>query len=721
MNPENAAAASYRPLFLDESDPEDAHRLAELRADGRTEFIDLRDLLRTEFNDLVSPPELSEGSEFDRWVYYPWRNSVIGLPGPELLRTVRLDRNRNKLTREEQEQLAIQTIGVVGQSVGHAIAHTIAMEGICGRIKLADFDTIELANLNRIPGSLFDIGVNKAVVTARRIAEIDPYLPVEVFTAGLTDDNVDDFFDGLSIVVEECDSLDIKLAVREAARRYRIPLLMETSDRGLLDIERYDLEPTREPFHGLLGGATRADLRGLSTREKAPYVVRILDAHGLSDRFAASLVEIDQTLDSWPQLAGDVQLGGATVAAAVRRIGLGGELPSGRTRVDLSKSLDEIAEPAPVSELIWPAQTAMTVTDADDVDAVLACAQLAPSGGNVQPWSLRREPAAIVIELDPARSSGMDIGYRGSAVAVGAALYNARAAAAAHGLLGETELRPSAPGRHSVDRAPLTAILHFSDWSEPELASDYPDLLTRVTNRRLGTGEPIEPGLLEMLATTAAKAGGGLRWVTDAPDLEQAAILLAASDQYRYLTPDLHSEMFSELRWPTDDLRSGLDLRTMELAPDELAKFDIGRRADVMDRIREWNGGVALGEYTRDRVRSASAVAAVTFPAPALGDPAELVAYARAGETLQRVWIEAQRRGLTVQPVSPVFLFARQTEDLRTVSPEFADTLTSLQGRFLDLLGVPEHESVALVLRLSYAAEVTARSRRLPIPGAESR
>ena len=64
---------------------------------------------------------------------------------------------------------------------------------------------------------------------------------------------------------------------------------------------------------------------------------------------------------------------------------------------------------------------------------------------------------------------------------------------------------------------------------------------------------------------------------------------------------------------------------------------------------------------------------------------------------------------------------ARRPEELHTVSPEFADTLTSLQGRFLDLLGVPGHETVALVLRLGYAAEVTVRSRRLPVPDAETR
>jgi hypothetical protein len=31
---------------------------------------------------------------------------------------------------------------------------------------------------------------------------------------------------------------------------------METSDRGVLDVERFDLEPDRPIFHGLLPGCT---------------------------------------------------------------------------------------------------------------------------------------------------------------------------------------------------------------------------------------------------------------------------------------------------------------------------------------------------------------------------------------------------------------------------------------------------------------------------------
>ena len=102
---------------------------------------------------------------------------------------------------------------------------------------------------------------------------------------------------------------------------------MATSHRGMLDVERFDLEPRRPPFHGLLGDVTSAELGGLTTKQKVPYVIRILDPASLTDRAAASMVEVKETVSTWPQLASDVALGGAMVANAVRRIALGAASP----------------------------------------------------------------------------------------------------------------------------------------------------------------------------------------------------------------------------------------------------------------------------------------------------------------------------------------------------------------------------------------------------------
>ena len=60
--------------------------------------------------------------------------------GPRRISQVRLDRNRNLITADEQDRLGALRIGVVGLSVGHAIAYTLAAQGLCGELRLTDFD-----------------------------------------------------------------------------------------------------------------------------------------------------------------------------------------------------------------------------------------------------------------------------------------------------------------------------------------------------------------------------------------------------------------------------------------------------------------------------------------------------------------------------------------------------------------------------------------------------
>lgn len=268
----------YQAQLLDESIAEDKAELTRLRANPDITFLDTLETQRAGLEKLIPAASPEMLAENPRWAYYPWRATVVAILGPKGFERLRLDRNRNKITVEEQQHLRTLTIGVIGLSVGHAIAHTLALEGLCGELRLTDFDEIELSNLNRIPATLLDLDLNKAVVVARRIAELDPYLSVVVHTAGATPDNIDEFCDGLDIMVEECDSLDIKVLARQAASKRGIPILMETSDRGILDVERYDLDPDLPYFNGLLGDdvdfGTFADI---PTAEKVPHVLRILD------------------------------------------------------------------------------------------------------------------------------------------------------------------------------------------------------------------------------------------------------------------------------------------------------------------------------------------------------------------------------------------------------------------------------------------------------------
>lgn len=690
---------------LSEADPDHRRILSELRSDPGIAFVDRWDAQVDGLRGLRGADDTPV--EAKHWAYYPWRRTVTSVLGPRGFRTARLDRNRNLITVDEQDRLAALRIGVIGLSVGHAVAHTLAQEGLCGFLRLADFDTLELTNLNRVPAAILDVGLNKATAAARRIAELDPYLPVETFTEGVTAETIDEFLDGIDVLVEECDSLDTKVLVRDAARARRIPVLMATSDRGLVDVERFDLEPNRPLMHGLLGDVDVAELATLSSKDKVPHALRMLDATAVSSRMAASLVEVGKTLTTWPQLVGEVALGATLVAEAVRRIGLGEELSSGRVRVDVRSALDGIVDPAasqPATSDLPETHVDETPTDAveavEAVEAVVAAAVRAPSGGNVQPWRVAADAGSVTISLAPEYTSTMDVGFRGSAVAIGAAAFNARVAAAAKHILGPVEFESG------DDTCPLRAVLRLADGSDPVLARMYEPMLARETNRHRGQPTPLPGDLVDSMRAAARAEGARLHMLTG-DDLRRAAEILAESDRIRYLTPRLHAEMFSELRWPQDPMQdSGLALRTLELSAADLVTLDILKRPEVMAHLAEWDLGAALGDDTRDRVLASSCVAVISTRGQQLTD------YARAGSAVEAVWILANQHGFAVQPISPVFLYAHDVDDLAKLSPAYAPALQHLRARFRELTAMSPDDSQALVLRITEAPATSVRSRR---------
>jgi molybdopterin/thiamine biosynthesis adenylyltransferase len=689
-------------IILDTGDPAGRALLENLRADARIDVIDNVGHQLAALQRLRPPPSSDITTEPTRWVYYPWRRSVVSVLGPRAFRLVRLDRNRNLITTEELDRLGRLRIGIVGLSVGHAIAYTLAAQGLCGELRLTDFDDVELSNLNRVPATVFDLGMNKAVVCARRIAELDPYLPVTVVPSGITAQSVGGFLDGLDIVIEECDSLDAKVLVREAARARRVPVLMATSDRGLLDVERFDLEPSRPIMHGLLGDLNAAKLANLSNKDKLPYALRMTDASQVSPRMAASLVEVGKTLSTWPQLSSEVALNVSVVAEAVRRIGLKEELRSGRTRIDTAAVLDEVTEPVSTPLDAPPVEEpAERPEPAGAPEIVAAAAARAPSGGNAQPWHIEPREGAVAIRLAPEHTTAMDVQYRASAVALGAATFNARVAAAAHGFVADVDFQPG------DEASPLSAVVHLADGDVPELTAMYDAMLHRATNRRRGNRVAIPAQTLELLRSAAHNEGASLRMLTDSAELDPAATILAAADRIRYLTPRLHAEMFAELRSPGDPApESGIDVRSLELDPADLVMLDILRRPEVMANLAAWNAGTALGEDTYERVSASAAIGVIAVSGR------KLVDYARGGSAAESVWITAQQHGLAVQPVSPAFLYAHSDEDLNELSAAFAGQLHDLQYNFCKLVNTEASESQVLVLRFSRAPHPTVGSRR---------
>lgn len=282
--------------------------------------------------------------EYGVWVYYPWSNRLVHLLDEEEFIELRTSRNLYKITREEQALLRTKKIGVIGLSVGMTIALCLAMERVCGEIRIADFDTLDLSNLNRLEAGVHEVGTHKWQIAQRRIAELDPFVKIRVFKNGVTDENIDQFLTeggNLDVLIDECDSLDIKLLCRLKARALKIPVVMDTNDRGMLDIERFDLDPERPLLHGLAGDLDHTALRNLSADEKLPVVMKIISAENISERLRYSLGEYGKTIVSWPQLSSAVFLGGAIATEACRQILLNQSKLSGRLYFDIGHVINQ--------------------------------------------------------------------------------------------------------------------------------------------------------------------------------------------------------------------------------------------------------------------------------------------------------------------------------------------------------------------------------------------
>lgn len=342
-------------LVLSETNENDSYKLNLIRKLPNLQRIDQLDIQVKELIKLTNPSEkLSDEVlssmmvdfflERDRdlygnWVYYPWKNALVYVLPEEDFVKVRTVRNKYKITAEEQRLMSEKKIGVVGLSVGQSVATCLAMERSFGELRIADFDTLELANMNRIRTSVTNLGLPKTTIVSREIAEIDPYLKVSIFDEGLTEENMDRFFSeggGLELLIEECDNLEMKILSRIKAKSMGIPVLMDTSDRGMIDIERFDLDASRPIFHGMLSKfGEEENLLNLIEEHKSQMMMSILDFENLSPRAKLSIGEIGKSITTWPQLASSVFMGGAMAAYFSRQLLSGHINESGRVFVDL--------------------------------------------------------------------------------------------------------------------------------------------------------------------------------------------------------------------------------------------------------------------------------------------------------------------------------------------------------------------------------------------------
>lgn len=282
---------------------------------------------------------LKKGDLYGDWVFFPWSKLLVHVVPENDYKNILTARNKEIITEEEQQKLRDTTVSFAGLSVGSGVAINLVHMGACDTMKLADFDTLDTSNLNRVKAGIPELGEKKMNILSRELFEVNPYLSIQAFEEGVNEKNIENFVSGepkTNVIFEIIDDFKMKVRLRIKAKELGTALIMLTNlgDSILVDVERHDIDKNTEIFNGKIGNVGEQILAGeVSKEDEKKYAIGIVGMDNIPERVLSSVKQIGKTLVGRPQLASTVAISSGIGAYFVKRIALGEDLPSGRTLI----------------------------------------------------------------------------------------------------------------------------------------------------------------------------------------------------------------------------------------------------------------------------------------------------------------------------------------------------------------------------------------------------
>ena len=307
------------------------------------------------------------------------------------------------------------------------------------------------------------------------------------------------------------------------------------------------------------------------------------------------------------------------------------------------------------------------------IDELVRAAVAAPSMHNTQPWRFRIQDAGSTIELhlDPARMlPAGDPDGRAAHIACGAALLNVRVAVAEAGLRPEIRLLPNPDQSLLLAEIRLGGRHHPTRW-ESEL---HAAIWRRQTNREPFSNRPVPPGIRAELAEAACLEGATLAFL-DRDEAERVLRLAAEAERDLLADPAYRAEL---ARW-AGGYRDRDGIPGTALGP---------RSPEGRSPVRDFNPDRRHGPTRYAWFEEHPQLTALS------AGPDGPMVWLAAGQALQRVWLTATCRGVSVCPL---------TQPLETAEAWLVRNPRSAAGP-------PQ-----MILRIGYGLPLPPGAPRLPV------
>ncbi len=127
---------------------------------------------------------------------------------------------------EGQEKLKKAKVFVAGAGgLGSPVSTYLAVAGI-GTLIIADFDSVELSNLNRqFLHHEKDVGKEKVKSAEEKLLSLNPEIKVEIIREKITDKNADLVVPPCDLIIDALDNFDTRHVLNRLAVKRNIPLI----------------------------------------------------------------------------------------------------------------------------------------------------------------------------------------------------------------------------------------------------------------------------------------------------------------------------------------------------------------------------------------------------------------------------------------------------------------------------------------------------------------